>query len=127
MDGIDANARAAAAAIIVLMGESSGQLGVGAAQNSFRWDVSIRQPVKRDNRAVGSGQQDFIVYRVDAHFAKGALALDLCFVSLDDAKRRLLPAGRSPERQDRLRQRTGHHDLIVNRIEREVVHGPAEH
>ena len=127
MDGIDADARSAAAAIIVLMGKGSGQLGVGAAENSFGCDVSIRQPVKRDNRAVGSGQQDFIVYRVDAHLAERALALDLCFVSLDDAKRRLLSAGRAPERQDGLRQRTSHHDLIVNGIEGEVMHGPAEH
>ena len=42
------------------------------------------------------------------------------------AERRFLSVGRAAERQDRLRQRAGDHDLIVNRVERDVVHGPAQ-
>ena len=51
---------------------------------------------------------------------------DLRFVSLDDAKRRFLSTGRSAERENPLSERAGHHDFIVNRVEGDVMHGPAK-
>jgi len=86
------------------------QLGILAAQNPFGRDVPVGQAVEYQNVLIGTGEQDFIVYRVDGHLRCRARALiyvrpsrlphfgpDLSFVSLDDAKRRFLSTGCSAE------------------------------
>ena len=115
------------------------QLGIRASQNSLGRDIPVGQAVKHQNVLIGAGEQDFVVHGVDGQLGGGARAdidirigyradfgSDLRFVSLDDAKRRFLSAGRAAEGQNRLRQRAGDHDFIVNAVKGDVMHGPAE-
>ena len=123
MNGIHTNAGDVTASRVLL---AEPQPRGDSAENSFGHDVSVRQSVKCQNGLIGGGQQDFIVYRVDADLACRTHAFYLRFISLDNPKRRFLSIGCSAECQDGLGQRTRHGNFIVNRVKRDVVHCPAE-
>src|SRR5206468_8090141 len=111
---IDADARDISASEVLL---AEGQLRILPGQNALRRDVAVVRTVKCQNRLIGSGQEDFVVYRINAHLARGPDTLDLSFISLNDAKRRFLSVGGATEREDRLSQRAGHGNFIVYRVE----------
>jgi hypothetical protein len=121
VDRVDTNAGSA--------GATEPYLRIGSAQDSLGRHISICHAIENQDRLISIGQIDFIMVAVDAHLADRrvrAHALDTGLISLNKPERRFLSVGGSAERQNSLRKSAGDHDLIVNPVECEVVHGPAQ-
>ena len=66
------------------------------------------------------------MHRIDADFSGRAHAFDHCLISLDNSKRSFFSVGSTTERKNRLSQRAGYGNLVVDSIERDVVHCSTE-
>src|SRR5205814_9588790 len=90
-------------------------------------DISARVACERQNLVPGDGDVNLAMNLVEGHLIVPVVisALDLRTRSLNRADGRLFSIGVSPERQDRLGERTVDADFIVNRVIGQGVHRAA--
>ncbi len=113
----------------------------GPLEDSLGLHVPVRHPVKHENArqnacsaapfttlTITERKIYLVVNPINTHFIESGISVTeyLGPRSLNDPKRRFLSGGSSTECQDRLCQGTGHNDFIINFVECQTVHGPAQ-
>ncbi len=88
----------------------------------YGFHITVGLSIERKYRAgAWLGREDFIVVRVYCHVICGA---QFCLGTLNDPQGWLFPMGISPKEQNSLSKRVWGNDLIMDRIQGDLVHGP---
>src|SRR5207253_5366190 len=120
---IDSNRRNVATSI-GLLGELN--LRVGTTENPRGSDVAFGSIRENDDVMFRGGQVDLTGLRIHRYLIHRTNTEDLRLWSLNHANGRFFSVRSAAEYEDRLGQRTGHHDLVVSGIVCKIVHGPAD-
>ena len=89
-------------------------------------DVAFGSIRENDDVMFRGGQVDLTGLRIHRYLIHRTNTEDLRVWSLNHANGRFFSVRSAAEYEDRLGQRTGHHDLVVSGIVRKIVHGPAD-